>query len=581
MGKIGDLWVRLGLKKQDFDKGIEQAERRLGGFGKAFKALKDIAAVAFAAIVTAAAGMIDTIIHKSQALGDEWDRVTSQMSAAWDTFLGSLAAWDWERFGDRMRNAMTAASANTQAHDKLTEVQNSNRIKRAQMQDELAQLQILARDTSKSQEERAAAVKRYKELVSPLYEAEVKALEKIRETEEDLYLAQANVEANGANRANLEGFLKNIAPDRDAMNAFLKKAMELQGERVSYTREELQAIENVSKADSGFQGNAEEALANIAWYYQKHANDLNTENVIKAVEDAGAAAAGLNQETRRLQTIASSGNNTGTSDAAKAAWKAGRDRAKQVQQQAEDSLKTEEALLKEHYEEDIKLLEKYHLDTTARTQQYWNELADLIGKGLGEIEDEIEEVNDDIDFSLIDDDDLKKASEKLKALTDTYDAGIERMQQLKEEFIGSVVGGFSDGIQELSDQLMGLEDVNPGRILQALLTPLADMATRQGELLLAEGLGIEAAKEGLMTFSGIPPLAAGATLIAIGAATKSGLAALAKNGSGTTVASYSGTGSYGNTGEVRRSEIVVRVEGTIKGRDIVISGQQTINDQNR
>lgn len=581
MGKIGDIWVRLGLKKQDFDKGIDQAERRLTGFGKAFNVLKGVAVAAFAAIVTAAAGMFDTIIHKSQALSDNWDRITSQMSAAWDVFLGSLAAWDWDNFGERIKRAMGAAAVNTQAHDELTEVQNANRIKRAQMQDELAQLQILTRDTSKSQEERAAAVKRYMELVSPLYEAEIKAMEKIRKSEEALYLEKAGVEATGANMANLEGFLKNIAPDRDAMNAFLKKAQELQGERVSYTKEELQAIEAISKSDSGFQGNAIEALANIAWYYQKHANDLDTENVIAAIEKSGAAAAGLNEETRRLQNIGKSAN-TGSSDAARSAWKAGRDQAKQIQQQAEDSLKSEETLLQEHYERDKKLLQKYHLDTTALDAKYENDRLALVLEGLEDIEDAIKDFNDEVPELDIfgDDDDLRKASERMKALTDVYDAGIERMQQLKEEFIHSVVTGFSDGIQELSDQLMGLSEVNPGRILQALLSPLADMAVREGEIVMATGLGVEAVKKSLESLEGTAAIVAGAALIAIGAAAKSGLAALANNGSGTTTSSYSGAGSAGNQ-SVIRSELVVRVEGTLKGSDIVLSGTNTVNSWNR
>jgi hypothetical protein len=127
---------------------------------------------------------------------------------------------------------------------------------------------------------------------------------------------------------------------------------------------------------------------------------------------------------------------------------------------------------------------------------------------------------------------------------------------------------------------VGLKDVNPGAILQALLTPLADMAVREGELLIAQGLGVEAVKESLTSLNGVAAITAGAALLAIGAATKSGLAALAKNGSGTTVANYGGTAGTA-TGETIRSELVVRVEGTLKGSDIVLSGQNTTNSWNR
>ena len=50
MGKIGDLWVKLGLKKQEFDKGMKDAEQKVDGFGASFGKLKGAAVAAWAAI---------------------------------------------------------------------------------------------------------------------------------------------------------------------------------------------------------------------------------------------------------------------------------------------------------------------------------------------------------------------------------------------------------------------------------------------------------------------------------------------------------------------------------------------------
>ena len=33
MGKISDIWVKLGLKKDDFDEGMEEAQEQVEGFG--------------------------------------------------------------------------------------------------------------------------------------------------------------------------------------------------------------------------------------------------------------------------------------------------------------------------------------------------------------------------------------------------------------------------------------------------------------------------------------------------------------------------------------------------------------------
>ena len=130
--------------------------------------------------------------------------------------------------------------------------------------------------------------------------------------------------------------------------------------------------------------------------------------------------------------------------------------------------------------------------------------------------------------------------------------------------------------------MMGLERFNAGAVLQALLTPLADMAVQEGKILVASGLGIEAVKKALESLNGVAAIAAGAALIAVGTAAKSGLAALAKSGAGST--SVTAGGDYGGGTSVTRdlrTEMTVYVTGKISGNDIEISGQRTVNDWSR
>jgi hypothetical protein len=167
----------------------------------------------------------------------------------------------------------------------------------------------------------------------------------------------------------------------------------------------------------------------------------------------------------------------------------------------------------------------------------------------------------------------------MDGITDQLTAANDRAIELGMEFHDAIIDGYSRGIQELTDQLFGLQDANPGAVFQALMEPLADMAVREGEIVMAAGLGVEAIKTSLESLQGTAAIVAGATLIAIGAAAKSGLKALASGGSNTT-ANYSGTGSGVGTQTIR-SELTVKVEGIVRGRDIVLSGQNTINDYNR
>ena len=40
MGKLGDLWVRLGLKSDDYKKGIDKAKKETKGFGSTLANMK-------------------------------------------------------------------------------------------------------------------------------------------------------------------------------------------------------------------------------------------------------------------------------------------------------------------------------------------------------------------------------------------------------------------------------------------------------------------------------------------------------------------------------------------------------------
>ena len=117
----------------------------------------------------------------------------------------------------------------------------------------------------------------------------------------------------------------------------------------------------------------------------------------------------------------------------------------------------------------------------------------------------------------------------------------------------------------------------------ALLEPLADMAIKAGEIIVAEGIAVEAARAALSSFAGYGAIVAGALLIAAGTAAKAGLAALAKGGStsATTASNYGGNGSGGTTTQNIETELTITVEGRISGSDIVLAGQKTLDSWNR
>ena len=77
-------------------------------------------------------------------------------------------------------------------------------------------------------------------------------------------------------------------------------------------------------------------------------------------------------------------------------------------------------------------------------------------------------------------------------------------------------------------------------------------------------------------------IAAGAGLMAIGAAISSGAQRLSQGSLGGGTSSYTGGGSYGSNPELNyESTLTVEVVGRLSGSDIILAGQKTQNKWNR
>ena len=224
------------------------------------------------------------------------------------------------------------------------------------------------------------------------------------------------------------------------------------------------------------------------------------------------------------------------------------------------------------YSEELAMLEEFGLDTSALTIKLLEDISSIIDDWVGDMEPVKLEP---LEVTLPD------MSEWDEFYQD-YQERLEFTRQLLEDFRDSAIGGFSDAIQELANQFAGLEDINPGKVVQALLTPLADMAIKEGEILIAEGVGVEACKEALESLNGYAAIAAGTALVAIGAAAKAGLSAMARQGaSSTATTSYAGASAGANNLQTIQTELTVYVTGLLSGSDILLSGKKTQDNLNR
>lgn len=188
MGKIGDLFVRLGLKSDDYKKGMNEAKKETESFGNKLGKMKAGALAVWAAIGTAITQFTKDVISSSNTMSDAWDRAMSRMKASYHNLIvglknanpsgkaaGSLKeAWSMVKgiFGNA-KEAGDAAAEMTKAFDAEFELTHSIRLQRGAIQQELNELYTMMRDTTLKPGDRQAAAEKYKALLQPLADAEV------------------------------------------------------------------------------------------------------------------------------------------------------------------------------------------------------------------------------------------------------------------------------------------------------------------------------------------------------------------------------------------------------------------------
>lgn len=179
---------------------------------------------------------------------------------------------------------------------------------------------------------------------------------------------------------------------------------------------------------------------------------------------------------------------------------------------------------------------------------------------------------------------------KQQAAGEAYAAEVQRIdalnKQMNDSFNAAIGTGVVDSIETMTDAIFGIEDINPGSIFAALLTPIAESAMKAGELILAQGVAVEAFNKSLSSLQGAPAIAAGLALIATASMIKSGLKALAGGGGYSASASvasssYSSPSAAGGS-DWQVQKMVFDVNLKAKGTDLVaVLNEETMRSNRR
>jgi hypothetical protein len=571
MGKIGDLFVKLGLKADEYKKGIKEAEKQNQGFRSGLSKLKENAQLVWAAIGAGVAAFGKKMLETTNDIGDAWERTLAGIKGGFTQFVRAFNNMDFSNLFQNMKEARDAARNLQDVIDAQFEGHNSVNIQRALMSEELENLRLIMRDQTKSYDERLKAAENYLTKVEPIYLQEKQLADDLLDAQQDMWLATSGLTDSAKTREDLTQFLIDLGKDKtlaDTITKYLKaqgvvaSAQSTQGysgynsvgaKMVEFYRQQ-EAEAKAWLDEYGKSHGYATDLAALGKIYTQWRGDADTKPLVDAIIAAGNAKAAMDKETRMIQTIKNS-----------------------IRAQIDKEKATTAAAAAKAEEEKLK----------AQAEEI-NKLADWANKMEAKVLTMPIKLDLEIDDATLDDDIeaeiaayMEELDIELQQFNNDLIAKYEEIKQLNEMLEQSFISSFSGGVQALTDAAMGIEGVGFEQVMAAIMQPIASTATQLGEMLIAQGLGIAAFKESLKSLNPAIAIAAGAALVALGAALSSGIKAMGNSAGGGTTAANSASSSTAGNIESYEQDITVHVVGEISGDKIILAGQKTLNKWSR
>ena len=546
MGKIGDLWVKLKLKSDEYKKGLDEAQGKTRSFSDKIKSLSVTAKAIWGAIGISAAKLAGDFIKSSQTIGDAWDKTMTRLTTKWQAvvaeFNRSLAGSGTESlgqqlargfmgpiwgtlFGPNSKRAGLAGKSLSEAKDTMTEIEYAFRLTMAQSGPKLHELYLKMMNTALSASEREAAAKDYRKEVEDIYAPRVKGIKDVMDKTAQQYLA-----------------IGGISPDK-------------------YSTDKVLELIKMMGSDPD---KVEREYSDFFAGYQSIGDDISG-NLVNTMEAYYNATNEMNDILKRADRTAQSMENTGLDDIIKKLGDAKdgmADFRAQVAEEAEVMAADEEFQKMSDPLEEFERTNDEALSNMTEKQRTFAELAQ---------ESYEKAARAAYNYAQQEQESMDAAQDAADTAMANLEDRMQKAEELNNMLSDSIASSISDSTQAFSDMLFGLDDADASAVLGALLQPFANMAKQLGEMLIVEGMGLAAFKESMKSLNPAVAIAAGAALVALGAALSSGIQTLGRSGASSAMSSSTGS-SASTTNENISTEMTVYVKGKISGKDILISG---------
>lgn len=548
MSKIGDVIVKMLLKSDDYEKGLARSKKSTQSFAQTITKGFTAAIGKVAALVGAIVGIakaLDSISKANQAFGDKWASFTSGLKGAWDEFTRAVASFDFSHLFSRLREASDAARDLYAAMDGMGEIMTSYNIASAEQAKHLAQLRVEMNNQNLSIDERIEKAQEYLRITKQLESMPLRGLSRVSDATLQKVMTQMGYDFAGKTEEQIKAAKKYYIDFFKWLGTEQGEYWNNQGNEIAGLVMDLgtyKGAQYIKKAKrEGVEGYARLAVA-----YNKSVSDKDREALEKAIVEYLRADAAFDESTRRVQVLLNS--------------------LEYQRNKKEENVVTKVT----NADEEVR---KRVADMRANFQPL-EKLPEIVGVVSTQMPD------------IISDEWLRRQQEQMEKAQKFFEEMKEKSAAVAQEFGNAVQNGIVSSIDMLTEAIGSGEDIDGGAVIKALLSPLADACISAGLLIISTGEAVEALRETLLAglaTGGYAAIVAGAALIAVGAAAKIGLAAIGSGQSKGSVASSSAaaSASSGSTTQMIKSELTINVRGTIKGSDIVISGQRTVNSWGR
>jgi hypothetical protein len=641
MSLLGNIWVKLGLRSDDFNKGMDKAHSRAEKFGTAVGKIGAKMVLAWAAVGVAVTRMFKASVENYQqqeaanrklqnalrntgsAIGtnyDELKRYASELQRvngfADDATMNAMATLTTFRNvqGDVFKDTIRAAQdmAAFMGTDLNSAVQQLGKALEAPETGLLALRRAGVVFSKETQDGIKALVKEGK-----TYEAQLLILEEVHKRFGGAAAAQAETAAGQWQRVknafgDLTEYIGRSSEASRGLARGLAETLEFADRIISAKSlsawQKFWAIINSGSKAATEALEAEDAERDrVAANVKRHTDTVMAG--VRSVEDARAALAKQEQIYNEAQAKGwkdRAAESKGAVDALNAYITAADEQAEKDRQAAAAAAKEQAEWAKQH----SGILNQLK-DEIAAKEQLLNMANDhteiaRLQEELRLLKERQKYITDGISTATIgavkapgngvaeatvpisiDTTPLQHSTDEVDDFIDKLKKQQEKVEDISNGFASALQNGMLDALDELAVAI-GSGEWDTGAMLKALVTPLADMAISAGVIVSGLGEAIQAMKTSLTTLQGPIAIAAGAALIAAGVAAKAGLAAIARNGgsastSGSAGNPYTYAGGYGAAaaGAGYGGQIELGGTVTVKGQDIQIALDNYNNNRRR